>query len=162
MPFVSFQLPRFVFFRYSPERNANRFRQEQQSQDIELCNCIAPIYPHKTRFADQCQSEQTVVLNRSFASLPKLENTNLSQVSLDRKAGKYRPKHVYTCDQTQRIYRELEKENSLRRIQSPEIINIHRGPIYEGYGSDSCAVTDFKCKEHELRRGHSVKATGSR
>lgn len=144
------------------ERNANRFPQE-----IEMCNCSAnPPYPAKTRFAaEQCKSDQTVTLNRSFSSLPKLESS-LSQVSLDRKAGKYgsqqRPKHTYVCEQNQRILREMEKTASLRRMQSPEIINIHRGPFYEGHAVENCSIKDFKCDDHGFRRGHSVRTVGSR
>lgn len=102
------------------------------------------------------------MLNRSFVSLPKLENINLSQVSLDRKSGKYRPKHSHVCEQNQRIFRELEKGATLKRMQSPEIINIHRGPFYEGHESDSGVMKEFKCKKHEFRRGQSVRTAGSR
>lgn len=102
------------------------------------------------------------MLNRSFVSLPKLENINLSQVSLDRKGSKYRPKHSHMCESNQRILRDLEKGVSLRRMPNPEIINVHRGPMYEGHESDSCVVKEFKCKEHEFRRGHSVRTTGTR
>lgn len=134
--------------RYVPERNANRF---QPAQDIELCNCMYPIYPNKT-----------ATLTRSFVSLPKLENVNLSQVSLDRKNSKYRPKHSHACDQSHRVFRDLEKGASLKRMQSPEIINIHRGPMYEGHESDTSVMKEFKCKKHELRRGRSVRIAGSR
>lgn len=102
------------------------------------------------------------MLNRSFVSLPKLENINLSQVSLDRKGGKFRPKHSHVCEQNQRIFRDLEKGASLKRMQGPEIINIHRGPMYEGHESDSSVMKEFKCKKHEFRRGQSVRTAGSR
>lgn len=156
---ISQQTKPTYIFRYIPERNANRFK---QTQDIEQCNCITPIYPAKTRFTDQSKSEQAAMLNRSFVSLPKLENINLSQVSLDRRSSKYRPKHSHVCEQNQRIIREMEKGASLRRIQSPEIINIHREPMYGGHESDSCAVKEFKCKEFEFARGQSVRTGSSR
>ncbi|XP_057661133.1 uncharacterized protein LOC130896821 [Diorhabda carinulata] len=132
--------------RYSPERNSERFL-AQTSEDIELCNCITPIY-QKTRLADQWgrSHSQTIGLNRSFSSLPKMENLNYS---LDRKTGKYitRPK------ETHRIL----------RVQSPEIINIHRGPFCEGYETDCREeIGRYKYKEHEFRRGHSVRSVGNR
>ncbi|CAH2016063.1 unnamed protein product [Acanthoscelides obtectus] len=65
--------------RFSPEANANQQRppshqQASHQQDIELCNCIVPIYPLKTRFASDCK--QQTELNRSYASLPKLMDVN--------------------------------------------------------------------------------------
>ncbi|CAG9813962.1 unnamed protein product [Phaedon cochleariae] len=147
--------------RYSPERNANRPQQQQQQQqrghDLELCNCITPIYTGpKTRGVG-------LVLHRSFASLPKLENANLGQddkagksgrnPGQDDKAGKSgRPRHTFACEQNRRVLRD---EAIMRRMQGPEIINIHQG------GFEDCEV-GFKCKDHEFRRGHSVRTAGTR
>lgn len=159
------------------ERNSNRF-QRQPMQDIELlCHCVVKepiVYPLKTRFGDhQCHSEQNAVLNRSFTSLPKMASTNLSQISLDRKGPKFNTmrqhkQHAYICDQNQRVLREMEKNATLRRMQSPEIINLHRGPnFYDGTFSaeqNNCAMkmgTFDKCDDYGFRRGHSVRATSS-
>ncbi|RZB39872.1 hypothetical protein BDFB_011488 [Asbolus verrucosus] len=141
--------------RYSPERNANRF-----PVDIELCNCAKDvIYAPKGRFC----SDQSIVMNRSFATLPKFESTNLSQFSLDRK-GKFQPrqKHAFLCEQKARPER--------KRMQSPEIINIHRGPnnaLYDGYGDENCAIKscaydkEFKCDDYGFRRGHPFRTSSS-
>nr|CAI5830936.1 unnamed protein product [Callosobruchus analis] len=64
---------------FSPEKNANhqRLSSHQQSphqEDMELCNCIAPMYPMKMRFASDFK--QQTELNRSYASLPKLVSVN--------------------------------------------------------------------------------------
>lgn len=147
----------------SPERNANRFK---AAQEIEMmCNCVGKeiVFQPKTRFVEQCNSD-SVVMNRSFASLPKLATTNLSQFSLDRKMGKYhqRQKHAYTCEQSQKMM--MDKTASLRKMQSPEIINIHRGPpnvFYPGYGPENCVMKACG-DEYGFRRGHSIRATGSR
>ncbi|CAH0556578.1 unnamed protein product [Brassicogethes aeneus] len=140
------------------ESNANSYH----GQEIEMmCNCVSKemLYQPKTRFVEQCNSD-TATLNRSYASLPKLETTNLSQFSLDRKSAKYqRQKHAYVCEQN-RIIREMEKTASLRKMQSPEIINIHRGPsniYYSGYDPNNCAKDDYG-----FRRGHSFRGPGSR
>ncbi|CAH1368402.1 dipeptidase 1-like [Tenebrio molitor] len=135
--------------RYSPERNANRF-----PVDIELCNCA--------KEAILAKGSPAVVMNRSFSTLPKFESTNLSQFSLDRKVSKFapRPKHAFQCEQLQKMQR--------KRMQSPEIINIHRGPnnvVYDGYGDENCAIKscaydkEFKCDDYGFRRGHPFRTS---
>ena len=129
--------------RFSPERNANRF-----PVDIELCSCAKEAAfkgPH-------------MVMNRSFSTLPKFDTTNLSQFSLDRKLAKFPPrhhqKHGFQC--------EVQ-----RRVQSPEIINIHRGPssLYEYGDGNNCAVKscaydkEFKCDDYGFRRGHPFRTS---
>lgn len=161
-----------------PTRNSTRFQRPPMQDNIELlCHCVVKepiVYPLKARFSDQCNSEQqNVALNRSFTSLPKMASTNLSQASLDRKTAKFntlrqQKQHAYMCDQNQRILREMEKNATLRRMQSPEIINLHRGPnFYDSSFSaepNNCAVKSGifdKCDEYGFRRGHSVRATSS-
>ncbi|XP_008193877.2 dipeptidase 1 [Tribolium castaneum] len=109
--------------------------------DIELCNCAK-----EAVFKAQ--------VNRSFSTLPKFESTNLSQYSLDRKVAKFAPRHKFQCERP--------------RIQSPEIINIHRGPnnvLYDGYGDENCAIKscaydkEFKCDDYGFRRGHPFRTS---
>lgn len=102
--------------------------------------------PNANRFPvdiELCNCAKPV--NRSFSTLPKFESTTLSQYSLDRKS-KFVPRQKLT------------------RIQSPEIINIHRGPnhvLYDGYGDESAikpAGYD-KCDEYGFRRGHPFRTS---
>lgn len=133
------------------EQNANRF-----PVDIELCNCPTnESYVPKTRFL----SDQNIGVNRSFNTLPKYESTNLSQYSLDRKIGMYQ-KRAKTAYQCPRI--------TAPRIQSPEIINIHRGPntvLFENHPEGNCAVKpcsydkDSKCDDYGFRRGHPFRTS---
>lgn len=104
-------------------------------------------------------------------------DADASQFSLDRKSprSKQQLKQVKDAgvggNQNQKVLRRLERGSSLKRAQSPEIINIHRGAggvLYDGYVSDNCAVKsygydkDFKCDEYGFRRAHSFKRTSDR
>lgn len=147
-------------------------RQPKQKSDGDtLCHCVQNKDPtsmcrQKTRFVDQPPPEQqAMALNRSFSSLPRLANVDPSV--LDRKASYQHhvpARHTYICEQNQRILREI-KTASLRRMQSPEIINIHRGPnsvFYDGYGVEHCAMRpcDVQWEEYpSLRRGQTVRGS---
>ncbi|KAK9872336.1 hypothetical protein WA026_017150 [Henosepilachna vigintioctopunctata] len=153
------------------EGNANT----RPSQDIEMvCNCAIKeaLLPAKMRFRDS-NSEQNLVLNRSFTSIPKLESTNLSQYSLDRRAAKFPGgrRHLYgnEREQSQKFPQRFSDRNvmTLKRIQSPEIINIHRGQhnsmFYDGYDSEHCSIKscarekDQGCDEYGFQRHRSFR-----
>ncbi|VEN38256.1 unnamed protein product [Callosobruchus maculatus] len=104
------------------------------------------MYPLKTRFASDCK--QQTGLNRSYASLPKLVSVNQyrrhhQQPSKGVPIGGY-------CDH------RAVRAATLGRMPSPEIINIHRGAFYEDEGNE-----DLKYKEHEFRRGKSMRVATS-
>ncbi|KAL3280671.1 hypothetical protein HHI36_003908 [Cryptolaemus montrouzieri] len=161
------------------ENNRNRFEgnaNTRQAQEIEMvCNCAVKevVLPFKNRFRDS-NSEQNLVLNRSFTSIPKLESTNLSQYSLDRRTGKFpgNRRHLYgnEREQNQKFPQRILDRNvtTLKRIQSPEIINIHRGPhnsmFYDGYDSEHCSIKscvrdkEFGCDDYGFQRQRSFKA----
>lgn len=149
------------------EKNANRY---QRAQDFEMvCNCALKdvVYFPKARFKPHYTSEQDIVLaNRSFSPLPKVDNTNFSQYSLDRKSAKchQQRKHRYVCEQNQKILQRLERASSMKRVQSPEIINIHRANnvpydvqdcAIKSYGTDKGSAGD----DYGFRRGHSQRRT---
>lgn len=154
--------------RYCNESNANRHH-----QDLELvCNCALKdiVYYPKARFKQHYTSEQDIVLaNRSFSPLPKIENTNFSQYSLDRKSAKCRQhrKHTYVCEQNQKILQRLERASSIKRVQSPEIINIHRANKVP-YDLDDCTIKSYGYDkgtggdDYGFRRGHSQRRPNER
>lgn len=166
-----------IFNMQSPETNANRY----PGQDFELvCNCAIKdvVYSPKPRLKQQqhCSSEQNVIQStRSCCSTPKLgENRTFSQFSLDRRhvqQPKYQApavKHSYVVDQAPS---GLRRNPSLKRIQSPEIINTHLGPnnfLYDGYGPENCAIKsygydkDLKNDDYGFRRGPSFRRANER
>ncbi|XP_022919017.1 uncharacterized protein [Onthophagus taurus] len=141
------------------ETNANKY---VRNEEFELvCNCS---YPQHHRLKPRYTSEQNIALtNRGFCSLTKLDASNSSQYSLDRKGGKLKQND----GGQQRTQQRLDRGPSLKRIQSPEIINIHRGPnntFYDGYVPENCAVVktfgyekDFKCDDYGFKRAQSFK-----
>lgn len=151
------------------ETNANKYPTDEE---FELM-CNYTIYPNKQ---SPYTNEQNIVsTNRNFCSLTKLDVcANSSQFSLDRKGNQQQTKHGHgysTCDQGQKVLQRIERVPSLKRIQSPEIINIHRGPntvLYESYGSENCPIKsygydkDFKCDDYSFKRGQSFKKPSER
>lgn len=144
-------------------------RQHKHKPDIDtLCHCVQNKDPtsmcrQKTRFVDEVPPEQMMVLNRSFSSLPRLANVDPN--ALDRKASYHvPPRHTFICEQNQRILREI-KTASLRRMQSPEIINIHRGPnsvFYDGYGVEQCPMRSCDMQREDyssLKRGQTMRSS---
>lgn len=171
---------------------------------VQCNNCAirdAPPPPSKTtRFSEHHRPHQhyaindNVLLNRSCNSLSQLEtNANVTaatatgQFSLDRSGNKcgggVSNQHggYMVCDKNKlappppRIVQLFDRNASLKRVQSPEIINIHRGPnnvLYDGYGgADNCAIKscpydgDFisNCDEYGFKRGPRYnKVSGSR
>ncbi|XP_050307477.1 uncharacterized protein LOC126744162 [Anthonomus grandis grandis] len=129
-----------------PPRPPSKSKQENVDT---LCHCVQnkDVCRQKSRF-DIRDDDGPIVLTRSYSSLPRVAAP---------------PRHTYVCEQNQRILREI-KTASLRRMQSPEIINIHRGPtgvFYDGYGVEHCAVRPCDIREDysSLRRGQSVRST---
>lgn len=151
------------------EKNANKLKREQSELS---CSCTSKplLHQHKTRF----KSEQDITpINKNFTSLPRLDNSN--QCNLDKKRIPNRSQHCktrqgvgYVCDDNEM----LQRQPSLKRIQSPEIINIHQvhnNIVYDGVGDFSeCDMknfifeTDVKCDEYGFRRIPSVKKYNDR
>lgn len=116
------------------ERNANSITTRAEDFDTR-CQCNPPPPPPNVRHAHshhaggrfkQYNSDQNIPHNLAM-SLTKLDNAG-SQFSLDRKAnrpgsGAGNKKHTYTCEQNQKILQKLE----MKRMRSPEVINVHRG-----------------------------------
>lgn len=155
------------------ETNANKYPADEEFE--LMCNCA--VYPNKQKLKQPYDTEQNITsTKRNFCSLSKLDVcANSSQFSLDRKANQQQPKHAHvyttTCDQGQKVMQRIERVPSLKRIQSPEIINIHRGPntvLYEGYGTENCPIKsygydkDFKCDDYSFKRGQSFKRASER
>ncbi|GJQ67025.1 hypothetical protein Trydic_g8001, partial [Trypoxylus dichotomus] len=154
------------------EANANKYPTDEEFE--LMCNCA--IYANKQALKQPCASDQNIAsTNRNFCSLTKLDTcANSSQFSLDRKGNQQAPKlrHAYAaCDQGQKTMQRIERVPSLKRVQSPEIINIHRGPntvLYESYGSENCPIKsygydkDFKCDDFSFKRGQSFKRANER
>lgn len=136
------------------EKNANK-------QEFEMvCNCALKdiVYYPKSRLKQHYSSEQDIVL----ANRCGFENTEFSQYSLDRKTAKrvqQRKHHVIGCEQSEKV---LRRNASVKRVQSPEIINIHRGNNIL-YGAENCAMRsygydkEFSVDEYGFRRGHSLR-----
>lgn len=163
----------------TPENDRSRFEGNANPRPVEdlemVCNCAIKdvVYPLKNRFRDS-NSEQNLVLNRSFTSIPKLEGANLSQYSLDRRSGKVHGsrKHLYGNEREyaqkfpQRFH-DGRNVMTMKRIQSPEIINIHRGPnssmVYDGYDSEQCSIKSCSrdkngCDDYGFQRQRSFRA----
>ncbi|KAL1491336.1 hypothetical protein ABEB36_011945 [Hypothenemus hampei] len=133
-----------------------------------LCHCVQNKECHrqKTRFHDDeppTPLPPITVLNRSFSSsLPRLTNETSFQPHPH-------SRHTYMCEQNQRILREI-KTASLRRMQSPEIIDIHRGAcgevFYDGYGVKQCATVRMCDRQRDdctsLRRGQTFRSSRRR
>lgn len=163
----------------APENDRSRFESNANpgpGEDFEMvCNCAIKdvVFPLKNKFRDS-NSEQNLTLNRSFTSIPKLESANLSQYSLDRRSGKFHGnrKHLYGNEREygQNFPQRFHDRNAMtmKRIQSPEIINIHRGPnnsiIYDGYESEHCSIKscgagkEGLCDEYGFQRQRSFRA----
>lgn len=155
---------------YDVQPRASPEVQQQQHQDMEMvCSCSSKDMMLKKPPWDHYNSEQNIAFARNYPSLQRLSNAG-SQFSLDRKhvprkvPGKVH--HVsYNCDS--KTMQKLERNASLKRMQSPEIINIHRGPtiVYDGCVADSCpgqkygCEKEIKCDEYGFRRGPSFKRT---
>lgn len=144
------------------ERNAN-------NQEFEMvCNCAIKdiVYYPKSRLKQQhYSSEQDIVLANRYG----FENAEFNQYSLDRKTVKRQQqqqqrKHVLGCEQSEKV---LRGNSSVKRIQSPEIINIHRANNVL-YGVENCAVRsygydkEFSADDYGFRRGHSMRKTAHR
>lgn len=154
------------------ETNANKYPTDEEFE--LMCNCA--IYPNKQKLKQPYTSEQNIAsTNMNFCSLTKLDVcANSSQFNLDRKGNQQPAKHgqpYSTCNQGQKVMQRIERVPSLKKIQSPEIINIHRGPntvLCEGYGSENCSIKsygydkDFKCDDYSIKRGQSFKRTSER
>ncbi|XP_017780987.1 PREDICTED: uncharacterized protein LOC108565847 [Nicrophorus vespilloides] len=153
------------------ESNAN-YQSQQAPQEFEMhCKCV---YPQRHR--GKYSSEQNIVAaNRNLGSMSRLDNA--SQFSLDRKPRKQQHQqqlhHTYTCEQNQKILQRLERDASVKRMRSPEVVNTHRGTtnlLYDGYGPESCAITSYtydkdvavKCDDYGFRKGQGVKRTSER
>lgn len=140
--------------------------------NIEMvCNCALlkdAVYFPKTRCKDHYTSEQDIlVANRSFGTLPRFENA--SQLSLDRKSLKCstnnrQRKHTYVCEQNQKILQRLDRNHSIKRIQSPEIINIHRANnvLYDAYGPENCPMKLHKGDDNGFARERDFARTAER
>lgn len=140
----------------SPERNANtNVHMKYGGQEFELvCNCALTdtLFPvPKFRY----NSEQNITF------CPKLDNST-SQCSLDRKVvqPKQKQKHNFICEP------KTNRNTASKRIQSPEIINIHRGHsnvLYDTYDPENCTIKsygydkDLKCDDYGFRREQSFK-----
>lgn len=149
------------------ERNANANVSKYPGQEFELlCNCAVSdvTYPTgKFRVKEHHNSEQNITQN--FCSMTKIDNS-ASQCSLDKKSSQAKPKPKVG-------YANEPKTRSVpsKRMQSPEIINIHRGPnnvLYDVYGPENCAIKSYgydrelKCDDYGFRREQSFKRTSIR
>lgn len=161
-----------LFGAHSPESNANRY----PGQDFELvCNCAIKnvVYPYKT--LHQCGGEHNAAANaRSCCSTPKLGERTCSQLSLDKKNAqtKYQKnvfRHSHDCHRGSAA--DFRKNTSLKRIQSPEIINTHLGPnnfFHDAYGSENCTIKSYDCDknlqndDYGFRKGPSFKGANER
>lgn len=136
------------------EKNANQ-------QEFEMiCNCALKdiVYYPKSRLKQHYSSEQDIVLANRYG----FENTEFSQYSLDRKTAKrlqQQRKHHH-CGPSEKVL--LRRNASVKRVQSPEIINIHRGNNVL-YGVENCAMRsygydkEFSGDEFGFRRGQSLR-----
>lgn len=139
------------------EKNANI----NKEQEVEMvCNCALKdiVYYPKSRLKQYYSSEQDInVLAGRCNSLPKFDSSECSQYSLDRKAAKrLQRKHTLVYERSNKILRR--NASIVKRVQSPEIINIHR----INNSAQNCLI---KAYEHDkelaenycgLRKGHSL------
>lgn len=126
------------------EKNANKSEADQEFEMV--CNCALKdiVYYPKSRLKQHYSSEQDIVLANRFG----FENTEFSQYSLDRKTAKrlQQRKQAFVCEKV------LQRHSSVKRVQSPEIINIHRANNVM-YGQDK----NFSGDDYGFRRGHSLR-----
>lgn len=148
------------------EKNANRSSTTTDQEFEMMCNCAFKdiVYYPKSRLKQHYSSEQDIVLANRFGSF---ENTEFSQYSLDRKTAKrlQQRKHALACEQAGN--KVLQRNSSVKRVQSPEIINIHRANNVL-YGAENCAIRscgydkDFSGDDYGFRRGQSLRRTNQR
>lgn len=149
----------FLLTSGKPEKNANKAPLEQQEFEM-VCNCALKdiVYYPKSRLKQHYSSEQDIVLANRYG----FENTEFSQYSLDRKTAKRL--HVIGCEQSEKVLRRNSSTN--KRVQSPEIINIHRANNVL-YGAENCALRsygydkEFSADNYGFRRGQSLRGNVS-